>query len=282
MAGNVKSKLSGIQLPGNKNVVILLGALLLGGSGVFLAQDFLEAKAEEYRARYDNQSEMVEVVVPKRDLIKGTHLTPADLAKRKIPTKFAHRDSVLEQNFRNALGQRVAFDVEAGKPLLWAHLESGGSATFSGIVPNGMRALTVPVDRISSISGFLQPQDRIDLLMTYKPGREEETVPLLQNVLVLATGQITEMDTRFGEGRERAYNTVTLQVTPDDAKRIILAQKAGKLTAVLRHPEDNDEMSKAAMTVAKLIEKEPRPVRRYTPPKPAPRKKGVEFIIGGI
>ncbi len=264
-----------------KNVLMLIVAVGLGSGGVYLANDLIQSKVAEYKSRLEGKQKMVELVVPKRDLPRGTRLIAADLATRQIPVDFAHNGTVTASSYKRALGQRVAFSAEKGKPLLWAHLEGGETPTFSGNVPEGMRALTVPVDKVSAISGFLQPKDKIDLLLTYRPRKEEVTIPLLQNVVVLATGTKTVLDKKMGAGsKPTTYNTVTLQVAPRDAKKIILAQETGKLTAVLRHPDDEGNLSKDPMTVAKLVD---RPVVKRQRRAPRIEKpKGVEFIIGGI
>lgn len=262
----------------NRNFLMLFLALLLGTAGVYLANAFIKERIAAFEASHKDDTKMVEVVVPRRDLPRGTRIVADDLATRQIPTQWVHRGTVTESTYRIAEGQRLTYDAEEGKPLLWAHLESGSVPTFSGKLPEGMRALTIPVDEVNSLSGFLQPLDQIDLILTYKPGKEKITIPLLQNVLVLATGIKTVVDKVANNNGARTYRTVTLQVTPKDAKRIVLAREAGSITAVLRHPDDEVLASKASMTVATLFGNKPKP----KPRRSVIRKRGIEFIIGGI
>ncbi len=261
----------------NRNFLMLVVAAVLGVGGVYLTNKFIESRIAEYEQALKGRQKMIEVVVPNRNLPRGTRIRAADLAVREVPAEYVHRGVVTEAKYRIAEGQRLAFPVDKGKPLLWAHLETGSVPTFSGKLPEGYRALTFPVDEINSVSGLLQPKDRIDLILTYRPKKDQVTVPLLQNVLVLATGTAIS-PLKYDQTRQRGVNshrTITVQVTPEDAERIILAQAAGKITAVLRHPDDKVVRKPKYMTVATLFgDKKPkRNVRRRGP--------GIRFIIGG-
>lgn len=263
----------------NRNIVMLLLAAVLGSAGVYLTNAFIQGKIAAYTAQFKQDESTIAVVVPRQNLPRGTRIVADDLATRQVPAQWVHQGVVTESNYTIAEGQRVSFDAEEGKPLLWAHLEGGSVPTFSGKLPKGMRALTVPVDEVNSLSGFLQPGDQVDLILTYKPGKNTITVPLLQDLTVLATGTTTAARNLLdGNNHGRTYRTVTVLVTPQDAKRVILAQETGSLTAVLRHPDDNQILPYKVTTVATLFGEPPKPkpkVRRV------PKKKGVEFIIGG-
>ncbi len=272
------------KLPINRNAIMLVSALMLGGCGVYLANNYIQDEIAAQKAALDGKQKLVQVVVPKRDLPRGARVEAQDLALRDVPAEFVHANAVTNASYQVAEGQRLSFDAEQGKPLLWAHLESGKVPTFSGRVPDGMRALTFPVDQINSISGFLQPGDKIDLLLTYKPKKDEVTAPLMEQVLVLATGTRTVVDkTLDGKEVHKNYNTVTVQVTPDDAQRIVLAQETGKLTAVLRHPEDQNALNKRPMTVARLLGEPPvSPIVQHKARPQVEKKKEVQFIVGGL
>ncbi len=267
----------GVKLKGkrriNTNMIMILVSLLLGAAAVYFSRNFIESQVDYYKSQLEKTEPMTKVVVPKSDLRQGQIVTAADLAIREVPARFAHDNSVGEANFQNAIGQRLRTDITEGKALLWAHLEGGDKGTFSNTLLEGNRALTVPVDEINSISGFLQPSDNIDLFLTDRRGGEKQIYPIMQNLHVLATGVKTEVD-KTGKPTGRTYNTITVQVTPTDAKRIVLAQSVGKLTATLRNPDDNAPIDTSTLTASQL--------RGVLPPPPAkPRRRGIEFIIGG-
>ncbi len=255
----------------NKNFIMIGISLLLGGAGVFLSKQFIEDKIDFYRSEMQQTEEMTSVVVVARDMVRGEIVTPDALVLRDVPVAYTHNSAVVESNHEIALGQRLSFDIAKGKSLLWAHLAGGISPTFSGKVPEGLRALTVPVDEINSISGFLQPKDSIDLMLTHKNGKEDAIVPLMQNLHVMATGIRTEVN-KSGSG-VKTYRTITVQVTPEDAKRIILARDTGKVTATLRNPGDAEPIGTKSLTVSQLLGKKPR--RRQQ------KKRGIEYIVGG-
>jgi len=264
--------------PPMKNILMLLVSLALGGAGVYLAQEFIDDKVSFYRSQMDVKEELVELVVPKQNMLRGEVVLSQNVSLRKFPKKYMDSNAVTSANYKVAIGQRLNFDIDGGKPLLWAHLEGGLMPTFSGKIEDGYRALTIPVDEINSISGFLQPKDNVDLMLTYKKSARQGivTFPFMQNLHVLATGVKTMID-KTGRASSQRYSTITVQVTPENAKKIILAQDVGKITATLRHPDDLVPMSTKETKVSDLMIKKPK--KKY---KRAIKKKGIEFIIGGV
>ena len=264
-----------------KNVAMFGLSLVLGGIGVFYSRHYIEEQIAQYRAQLERTEPMVQVVVPKRDMRRGEVVGPGDIGVRSIPEQYFDSNTVTAAGHETALGQRLDFAIDAGSPLLWAHLEGGLTPTFSGKVEQGLRAMTVRVDDINSISGFLQPKDRVDLLMVHGSGDSRTIYPLLEQLDVIATGVQTLPD-KSGHA-SRKFATITVHVTPDQAQRITLAQQVGELTAMLRNPEDEAPLSDAPMTIATLLNL---PVPETGPPppkrrKPAPKPPGIEYIIGG-
>lgn len=266
-----------------KSLLVLLLSLGLGAAGVYYARQYVEQQIVTVKKQYETQDVMLEVVVPNRTLKQGDTIYQEDLSIREIPKKYADRNSVNSGNFESAVGQRVDFDVEEGRPLLWAHLAGGTSPTFSGLIEDGLRAMTVRVDDINSISGFLQPQDKVDLLLTYGGNEDQKIFPLIQNLNVIATGTQTQID-KAADGVMRSFATITVHVTPLDAQKITLAKQVGKLTATLRNPADNKPLSSDAMSIAKLLN-----VKAIDRPKNTEKQlltmkvpePAIEYIVGG-
>ena len=259
-------------------ILVFLLSIGLGLVGMYYSRTYIEDKVDFYKTQLEKTEPMVEVIVPGRPLLQGEILVEDDLLIRPVPVTYADQNALLEANYADAVGKELAFDIDQGKPLLWAHLEGGRARTFSGMVPEGARALTVRVDEINSISGFLQPGDRIDLLMTHGLSAQNVVFPLIEKLEVIATGLQTRVD-RNANGVRRSFSTITVNVSPDDAQKITLAQKLGKLTAVLRNPDDVDSLLTSPMTAARLLNK---PVKKKTVViKKEKPKPGIEYIVGG-
>lgn len=269
-----------------KNLLMFVLSLVIGGAGVVFSKNYIEEQIAHYKGQLEKTEPMVEVVVPLRDALRGEIVGEDMLVTRPIPAQYADSNSVNAGNYEIALGQRLAFDIDEGRPLLWAHLEGGLTPTFSGKVPEGLRAMTVRVDEINSISGFLQPKDRVDLLMSHGSGDEQEIFPLIERLDVIATGVQTLVD-KNADGETRNFSTITVQVSPAQAQRVTLAQKVGQITAVLRNPDDDAPLGEQAMNVNDLLGivtppvVEPKPVAKRTIARAAPAAPTIEFIIGG-
>jgi len=172
-----------------------------------------------------------------------------------VPKEFAHQSAVRPDQFKAMERQRLAVPIKRGEVLLAMHSEGNGNNVFSATLKKGYRALTFEVDAVNSISGMLRPGDFIDLIYSSKNlggGLPESTVPLLSQVTVLATDQ-TQTKRDDGTGKERTFSTITLEVTPLDADRIIVAKNSGQLTAVLRHPDDTLANRTRALTALNLV-----------------------------
>jgi len=226
-------KLSAIRY--NKTWVVLGAALGIGILAALGARSYLANRMAEIDARA--RGNMVEIVVAKRDLKAGERLNGDSAAIRPIPADYVHSQAIKPESFDRATSQVLAYPVKSGEMLLWSLLEPKKAPTFSRRVAVGRRAITVPVDEISSISGMLEPGDLIDLILTIDQRGKRHSFVMQENVSVLATGQRAVDDPKSGERRN--YTTVTFDTSPDEARDIIRAREAGKLTALLRNPQDS-------------------------------------------
>lgn len=239
----------------NKTTAAFIIAVVLGLLGVYSANDWIDDRISTMEAEMRAKNEHVKVVVPTRDIAKGERLRAGDMAIREIPIAYIDRSSITPDKFEVAVGQTFIHDVQEGRPVLWAHLRGGKVPTFSGLLPDGKRALTIVVDEINTFSGMLEPKDRIDVLLTISTsGNKKMTMPVLQNVLVLATGKKVRTTTQEDAQMSNAhFTTITVELDDKQAKMMVLAQEEGKITAVLRHPQDQKPGSKSRVTKATLL-----------------------------
>lgn len=231
-----------------KTWIVLSVALGIGVLAALSASSYLSSRVEAIEARA--KGNMVNVVVAKRDLPKGAQLTNDSVAVRGVPAEFAQSLAVTPEGFDRLNGQVLAYPVKSGEMILWGLIEGKRVPTFSTRVDEGHRAMTVPVDEINSISGLLEPGDVVDLMATVSQKDKKITFPLLQGVEVMATGQRSVDDPKSGTRRD--FSTVTLNTTPEQAKNIIVARDAGKITALLRNPKDKQALGEA-VDVASLL-----------------------------
>ena len=262
-----------LRLPNvNRNFLMLGGAIALGLVATVLSYKLLQNRMAQLEADAANNRKLVPVVVAKMPIPVGTVVRKELFALRQIPAEYVNASTVPLAQFEGYVGQKIASPLQGGEPLLQVHVAPANVA-FSTTLANGNRALTTEVDEINSISGMLRPTDRIDLMATARgsgTNASEVTFALLTNVEVLATGQVTRpSEDAGGDSRDRTYNTITLSVSPQDAQRIVVAKTSGKLTAVLRNPEDANANLLPAMNIDDVL-----------PKKPVVKSIAVQYIIG--
>lgn len=228
---------------------ILATAIAIGLVAAFAAKSYLSHRVADIEARAKGKT--VRVVVAKTDLAEGSVLSSDTAAVRQIPVEYAHSGAITPENFDRAEGETLAYPVKSGEMILWSLMETKKAPSFSTRVAVGHRALTVPVDEINSISGMLEPGDIIDLIVTLDHKGKKLTLPLLQAVEVMATGQRSVDDPKSGERRE--FTTVTLDTTPEQAQGVIVAREAGRVTALLRNPQDKQPLVKSRGDLASLL-----------------------------
>jgi pilus assembly protein CpaB len=235
-----------------KSRIVLAVALTLGGLAAYAASNYLSERMAEIDARA-NEVDTVQVVVAKASLPAGASITADAVAVREIPRIWAHSGAITPDQYSRAESLALAYPAAAGEPILWAQLEGRRAPTFSARLQSGQRAVTVPVDEISSLSGMVEPGDRIDIVVSARNETRNFTFTLLQNVAVLATGSHADPEARDAQGQARSYTTITLDTSPEDAKRVIAAREVGRVTALLRAPGDIAAVSGAITDARKLL-----------------------------
>jgi pilus assembly protein CpaB len=132
----------------------------------------------------------------------------------------------------------VVSNVLLDEPVLDGRLAAKGSGLgLAPTIPVGMRAVTVRVNDVASVAGFVLPGMHVDVLVTGKPPNVDGnmTATALQNVLVLSSGQVMQADAR---GQPISAATVTLLVSPEDAETLTLAGSDGRIQLILRNSSD--------------------------------------------
>lgn len=266
----------------------LLGCAAIGFAllAVYAADRHVDrAIAQQHAASRKPETPGVTVVVAKFDLIAGERVSADNMAARAIPADMAPGSAIRPEQFDVHVGARLARPVRSGEPLLAEILQAPEPAGLAHRVRQGIRAITLAVDEVSSVSGLLRPGDRIDLLFTARvpgvPGanQTEMTRVLVQDVAVLATGRQVSPGTE--EAGARGYTSITMELGPEDAKRVVAAQRAGRLTAMLRNPDDRHAVSTVPVDIHTLLGLPREPARAVAPALPQV-PPGPELITGGV
>lgn len=216
-------------------LVMLIVALLFGSLAVFIAKSWLasqQAQVVQPTAPVQVQVDTQKVVVAKTELRFGEPITPEVVVEVDWPKGATPEGTFDSVAAINKDGTRVVLSpISPNEPILaWKLSGPGSRASLSALVAKGMRAVTIRVNDTSGVAGFVLPGDRVDVLYTLGQSSDATIDVLFQNVKVLAVNQ--NVDEKSGnpiDGR-----TATLELTPEDAQKLSLAQSTGELAFTLR------------------------------------------------
>ena len=252
------------------------GALAAGGGAAYFAKGHITSQVRTEREQLQAQYKLISVVVAKEDLAPGAVLSAQTVALRGVPKTFLHAEAVGAERWSDIAGRVLSRAVRSGETILSSHIAQGAGAGFSAQLPEGMRALTFPVNEEASIAGMLAPGDRIDILFTTTAANESVTMPLLLGVPVIATGLRTQANEHsLPDKLLGPFRTITVSLSPADAAKFTLAQEAGRITVALRQPQDQSPTRIARITKNDLLKAD----RRAIPSRPRAR---VQIILGGV
>ena len=220
----------------------------------------------------------VPVAVAARALPVGSRLTAADLKLVAWPAGSPVSGAV--SSIEAAVDCGLLASVVENEPITTAKLAAAGSvAGLPSMITAGMRAISVKVDDVVGVAGFIGPGAHVDAVVTISQRDQSIARVVVSNVEVLAAGTRAEQ-TPAADGRTATASVVTLLVTPEDAERISLAASVGRITLTLRNPLDTALTETKGTAVAALLGAPPAPppvtapvrqaVRRERAPEPPP------------
>ena len=241
-----------------KIVIFALIAALCAGALLYFYLGNLEAQ-KEVKVEYDS------IVVAAVDIPAFTPITGDMVTFRQVPLGYAH--PLAARTIEEVVGLVTESEIIAGEEMLPSKLKQFGETDsgLSYVVPEGMRAVTVAVDEVSGVAGFLQRGDYVDVISytstsyemptadqaqtgtteTTDPAQnavsQSTTVIAAQNILVAAIGRSLSSSTGSTEDQSAiGYNSVTLILSPEDAMRVIQGSRSGSLILILRASGDHD------------------------------------------
>lgn len=279
--------------------IVSVVALLIAGCAALLAYNYLKKQT-------GTQSQGVAIVAAATDIPIGTKLDASHVKLSAWPKEslsVGYHTDVKTLSGRVAVRPMSAGDIITESKLMPQNAAAtGGIMTY--IVPQGHRAVTVAVNEVAGVAGFITPNSRVDVVLTTpRPGAadKEDNISkiILQNVPVLASGQGTEQK----EGKPVVVPTVTLDLTPEDAEKLIVGvgvgggAKKGALQLLLRNIIDVAAVDTKGATISKALYGAESPVIKVTVRKagttrkvahlsqsspPMQAKFSVEVIKGGV
>jgi pilus assembly protein CpaB len=210
----------------------------------FIAAALGFALLATYVRRFQQEArggDLVDMLALRKGVSATQPLDEQSLVVRALPESYVDDRHVLASDLPRVLGVRAANDLKANQWLLWTDLASAERdwSSLSSRVPKGMRAISVEQGGRRAFGELLRPGDRVDVLLTKeKPGGEPSvvTVPLLQNLLVLAVGNSTRPV--YDSTSSADPSSVTLLVTVEQASLLVQARRGGELSLILRNEED--------------------------------------------
>ena len=228
--------------------LMLIGATVSGLLAGYVALVYVSEEPAPLEAATPSRS----IVVAARDLPAGSVVRREDVETVTWP------GSAVPEGFATQAGEVVGrgliVEVRANEPLLaWkmAAKEAGGGLSIT--IPEGMRAVSVEVDEVIGVAGFVLPGTRVDVLATVMPGtdrRQTTTRTILQNVRALAADQRYQQEI---QGEPQYVTVVTLLVTPTQAEALTLAATEGRIQLALRNTLDAEEIDTRGQRITQLV-----------------------------
>ena len=223
-----------------------------------------------------------QIVVAAERLPLGTRLKPSQVRQVSWPSE--QPMSGMFMRSEDVFNRALITSVAENEPILEAKLaplEAG--AGLPAAIPEGMRALTVAVNDVVGVAGFVGPGTMVDVLVTGSTGAGAPggaiTRAVLENIRVMAAGQKVEQDK---DGKPQTVSVITLLVTPEEANKLAMASTQGKIQLALRNTVDSKKVDPPAILQASLFggaAPVAKPIVRRGAPAPPPVFT-VEIITG--
>ena len=233
----------------NRIFAVLAIAVLAGGGLAYGTYNFIQNQPVKTVAAAAGQP----VVVAAADLQLGAELRKEDLQVVSFPAGQAPAGAFTKP--ADVIGRGLIVPVVKNEPILNAKLASKeAGAGLPPVIPEGMRAVSVRVNEVVGVAGYVLPGTRVDVLATASPTQQQTdttTKVILSNVQVLTAG--TRMEQDQDKGKPMQVTVVTLLVTPEQSERLALASTEGKVQLALRNPLDQGAPETPGIRTAGLL-----------------------------
>ena len=232
----------------NRIFAVLAIAVLAGGGLAYGTYNMMNTQPPP-----TTQTTFQPVVVATADLTMGAEIKAEDLKVAQFPDKGAPEGAY--SRIEEVVGRGVVVNIVRNEPILPAKLASKEAGSgLPPVIPEGMRAVSVRVNDVIGVAGYVLPGTRVDVLATASPTQntaDMTTKVVLANVQVLTAGTRMEQDQK--DGKPVQVTVVTMSVTPEQAERLALASTEGKIQLALRNPLDQSAPATPGMRPSVLL-----------------------------
>ena len=243
-----------------KIILLILVALLMAFGASIIANKMMSKQLNAETGLGDT----VNTIVATTDIAYGQILQQENLALKKIPKQLVTADAFT--SFEKVIGKVAKGEIFEGETIVSKRLANPDEGTIlAALVNKNMRAVSVRVDDVIGVAGFLLPGNRVDVLASRMDKRRSITRTILQNIKVLAVDQTAETS----KDVPLLVRAVTLEVSPDDSEALFQAIQEGSIHLTLRNPIDfpietvaKTELIKSAVTTVKKKKTKPRRKKR--------------------
>jgi len=263
-----------------KNVWLIIVALTFAALAAWLATRWMQTRME---AMDPNKLTLSSVVIATRDIPLGQRIQKAEIRVGRAITTSIPPDAFTKSE--SVIGQVSKSTLFAGEVLIDRRLSKyvGGSA-LAAVLELGMRAVTVRVDDVIGVGGFVLPENRVDVVATFQQGNSYQAETILQDIRVLAVDQRSDP----GSNEPLLVRAVTLEVTPQGAEKIAIAEQRGRIQLTLLNPmstktvmsSDKSAMAEVVVRAPKLIEAGLFPIKTPSLERPRDPSPAVTLIRG--
>lgn len=202
---------------------------------------------------------LVQVVIAREHITRDTMISRGQVKLAAIPAQYVNVGAV--HRIESVLGKTAAADMPAGEPVLMSRLVSSAKKAerLAYAIPPQQRAVSIAVDSISGVAGYIKAGDRIDVVATVDVPMDEQgngnartfSILTLQNIEVLAVGDNLEL---ADKKKSAGSKSLTLAVKVEDALPLVLASERGNLRLLLRSPVDKSTKTVSPIPLRTLLE----------------------------
>jgi pilus assembly protein CpaB len=259
--------------------VVLALAVLSGLVAAFSALRYMQQRPTRIIAQQPESTQQVVIAaidLPVGHVVKAEDVRTIDWPGDGVPVGFA-------QSIEEVTDRGLITPLRANEPVLETKLAAKGiGGGLPVMIPEGMRAISIGVDEVIGVAGFVTPGTRVDVLLTVTPqgAREPVTQVILQNVEALAAGQIIQRDE---QGTPISVTVLTVLVTPEQAEELAMSATQGRIQLALRNYLDLEEVDTPGTRISSIVNgSRPAPTRRVIRGNTEDPGGIIEFYRAGV